>query len=111
MGSRLNELLEAVAECFENHSSPFTAEWLSAHGVTLDECGDLSEAIATACRNFARLPAGERMKAIVRSVEPDGRRREHLLAGVEYADNMRRAGGVAERIGRLRVTSKKGRKK
>jgi hypothetical protein len=50
--SRLIFLLEKASKEFENLSSPFNTEWLSKHNVTLDECGDLSEAISLAIDYF-----------------------------------------------------------
>ena len=43
---RYRKLLAYVSVCFEHMTSPFETMHLQKMNVTLDECGDLSDAIA-----------------------------------------------------------------
>lgn len=53
--SRATELLDAAADELERGSDPFHHAWLAEHDVTLDECMDLAEGLATAARIYLRL--------------------------------------------------------
>src|SRR5206468_8644967 len=61
MKERMKQLLLDASKCFEELSSPFSTEWLAANNVTLDECGDLSEAIASAIKLYVALPVDDRI--------------------------------------------------
>lgn len=50
--TRTDELLRKAAQTFEDQSSPFEHYWLVANGVTLDECGALSESIGLAIKVY-----------------------------------------------------------
>lgn len=52
----MKHLLSMSAKYFSDLSNPFDAAVLSEHNVTLDECGDLSEAVAHAIRFYLKTP-------------------------------------------------------
>lgn len=58
--SRSDTLLRAAADAFDDLRSPFDRDWLVEHDVTLDECGDLSENVATAIRVWLSLTPQQR---------------------------------------------------
>ena len=58
--ARREQLMLEAAQQFDKMSSPFEADWLAQHGVSLNECGDLSEDVARAIRIYLRLPKAER---------------------------------------------------
>jgi hypothetical protein len=64
----MRELLRESAKCFANASHPFSTEWLSKHDVTLDECYDLSQAIANAIRVYLDLPKDQRVNLQIKQV-------------------------------------------
>lgn len=55
-------LLLKAAEEFEKGSNPFCTEWLSAHGVTLDECFTLSERIALILKGYLASTRDDQIK-------------------------------------------------
>lgn len=48
---RMRELLAYACVCFRNMTSPFETMHLQKMNVSLDECGDLSEEIASIIEN------------------------------------------------------------
>ena len=62
MGERMRLLLEKAAAEFERGSDPFNSDFLSDNGITLDECGDLSSAIASIIQGYLSMPKEERVK-------------------------------------------------
>lgn len=50
---RTKDLLIKASQCFSEGYSPFNSDWLSANGVTLDECMALSETIGLVLKGFA----------------------------------------------------------
>jgi hypothetical protein len=48
--SRKTDLLKAAAEALDDMRDPFSTDFLVEHGVTADECMDLSEWLATGAR-------------------------------------------------------------
>jgi hypothetical protein len=98
MTDRIRRLLEEAATCFDEGSSPFHDAWLSDRAVTIDECQDLSQLIALACRNLARLDTAGRVEALVRSTVANQAERDHAmhLMGIQAAMKqiIRPAGGL-----------------
>lgn len=94
MNERMTLLLLDAAKCFEELSSPFTSEWLSEHHVTLDECGDLSEVIASAIKLYTYLPSDERLtyelkRAISESELPEDIKR-YMNASLDFNQSLKR---------------------
>jgi hypothetical protein len=90
----MTRLLLDAAKCFDELSSPFAAEWLADHDVTLDECGDLSELIASAVKLYVALPDDERfameVKRIINESDmPDDSKRE-MNAQVDFRQSLKR---------------------
>lgn len=70
--SRGAELLRKAAESFAMMADPFSSSWLAENGVTLDECGDLSENVANAIyvyREAIRDPRATTAVAIARGIQ------------------------------------------
>ena len=55
--SRMDELLQLAAEKYDDHSDPFNTSFLVENDVTLDECMEMSEQVATAIRVWLGLGA------------------------------------------------------
>lgn len=79
---RINELLLAAADALDDGRDPFSTEWLSTNNVTADECFALSESMAVAVRNYARLAPVGKLEAIIRSECKDDGEREAMLSGL-----------------------------
>lgn len=60
--SRMTELLEMAADKFDDLSNPFDRSVLIEHNITLDECGDLSQGIASIIRMYLASPPELRAK-------------------------------------------------
>lgn len=88
---RMTKLLEQAADAFDDGRNPFGTEWLVEHDVTLEECMTLSQQIAVAVRNYARLSTEETAHAILRSITPDEAERRGMLATLDHVTAMRRA--------------------
>lgn len=89
--SRVDDLLTAAAEVFDDGRDPFTDAFLVEHKVTLDECMTLSEHIATAIRSYVRLSPRDRARAAVRDMLPAGvaDHFDHLTAMQDATEAMR----------------------
>lgn len=68
LNDRMQELLKMAADKFEGGSNPFDASVLSEHNVTMDECFDLSEGIATIIRGYLSAPKEIRMRVMMSGV-------------------------------------------
>lgn len=68
LNDRMQELLKMAADKFENGGNPFDASVLREHHVTLDECMDLSEGIATIIRGYLSAPKEIRMRVMMSGV-------------------------------------------
>ena len=73
--TRIEELLRAAASTYDEHSDPFNTQWLVDHDVTLDECMELSEQIATSIRVW--LGMGDLIQLMAKT----GKLAEESLAG------------------------------
>jgi hypothetical protein len=87
-------LLLDAAKCFDELSNPFDAQWLADHSVTLDECGDLSEVIASAIKLYTYLPSDERLafelkRAISESELPEDIKR-YMNASLDFNQSLKR---------------------
>lgn len=90
----MTQLLLDAAKCFDDLSSPFDGQWLADHDVTLDECGDLSEAIAGAIKLYLYLPKDERLtlelkRAISESDVPEDVKR-YMNAQIDFQQSLKR---------------------
>lgn len=63
---RMAELLSEAAASFEAGEDPFATSWLIEHGVTLDECGELSANISLIIKGFLSLPAEQKAEILFR---------------------------------------------
>ncbi len=63
--SRMTQLLEMAADKFDDMTNPFDRSVLIEHNITLDECGDLSEGIASIIRMYLASPPELRAKMAV----------------------------------------------
>ena len=71
--SRMDDLMAAAAQRFDDGGSPFEHEWLSQHSVTLEECYTLSEQIALAIK----------VSRSLRATEVDALNADRIFDGVE----------------------------
>jgi hypothetical protein len=91
--NRMTELLIAAAATFGDGCNPFETSWLIEHRVTSEECFTLSEQIAHAIRNWARLDNQEKSLAVIRAGVDDPDERETML-------HYMRLSQVAKNLGR-----------
>ena len=94
MNERMRQLLLGAAKRFGELSSPFEGNWLAENSVTLDECGDLSEAIAAAIKFYVVLPSDERLtfelkRAVSESELPEDIKR-YMNASIDFNQSLKR---------------------
>ena len=64
-GVRARVLLRHAAAAFRDARSPFAREFLIEHGVTADECMDLSESVGMCIELVLALPREQRNAAMI----------------------------------------------
>lgn len=67
LGKRKEKLLRGMAEDLQNGTPPLNSEFLGAHGVTLDECLDMSELAGNILAGFLMLPDDFRVAVVTQA--------------------------------------------
>lgn len=64
--ARQRDLLEATADAIDEGRDPFSAEWLSEHGLTLDESMSVGGAISVILRGYLSAPDEIQQEVLMR---------------------------------------------
>lgn len=87
MSKRSDELLSMAADAFAEQRNPFDTDSLVKHKVTLDECGDLSDQIATVLRGYLAAPRHIQLRVLAAYATHDtGISAEHVIAEMDKND-------------------------
>jgi len=96
---RKMELLKKAADAFENGTDPFNHASLVENAVTLDECMELSDLIATILKGWLALDSSERAEHVALGAiyDEDPALVVHLKASFKLAATQKRLAQVTGR--------------
>ncbi len=83
VSSRMTQLLERAADCYDNGGNPFHHHWLTTNEVTIAECEWLAGLIGTVLRGFVQSTAKAQTEVLLLSTAGGQLRAELVRAFIE----------------------------